>query len=138
MENVYPKSGAGHLVLRLYYPEYFRPIQLANRPTVIYHDQIYRLWILLGAALAFLFFACLINFNATSLHGFYRRRIQRVFLVRHANPDDEDEHREIALKDMTNADEGYPYHILRDVREVPGGSFDGCGSPRRVGVYWGA
>jgi hypothetical protein len=122
MKKVYHKSGAGHLLLRLYYSDHLRPIQLANRPTVIMQDQLTRCWILLISGVIFFFFGAVVNFNNTSLHGFYRRCIQRGFLCRHASTDDEKEHRQIALKDMTNTDEGYPYHILTGCVEIETGN----------------
>jgi predicted acylesterase/phospholipase RssA len=118
----YTKSETGHALLRLFYPTYLRPIRFANRPLVIGPDQWVRLWILLSSGVVFLFFGSVINFNGTSMHGFYRRCIQRAFLVRHANTDDDREHREIQLTQMSNTEEGYPYHILSGCVEVNTGS----------------
>ncbi len=118
MTNEFKRHTANHLLLRLFYPTHLRPIQLASRPIVIIPDQKVRLWILLGSGLAFFLLGSLINFNWTSLHGFYRRRIQRTFLVRHAMSDDDKEHREIDLKALANTLQGYPYHILTGTVEL--------------------
>lgn len=115
--GIQPKA-AGHLLLRLFYPQDFREIQFVSRPLVITADQECRLWILAGSTLFFLFCGALIDFNYTSLHGYYQSRLQRAFLVRYPPEEDGAEHRDLPLAAMKNVEEGEPYHILSGAVET--------------------
>jgi hypothetical protein len=115
--GIQPKA-AGHLLLRLFYPENFREIQLVSRPLVIAADQNYRGWLLVGSFLFFLVCGWLIDFNYSSLHGYYQSRLQRAFLVRYPTEDDGAEHRDLPLAALKNVEEGQPYHILSGTAEI--------------------
>jgi hypothetical protein len=103
--------AAGRLLLRAFYPAEFRPVQFVSRPLVIKEDQRWRGYLLLGTGLAFLACGLGVNFNHTSMHGFYRSRLRRTFIVptRAAGKAKE---RDVSLADLKNTEEGLPYHLL--------------------------
>jgi hypothetical protein len=115
--GIQPKA-AGHLLLRLFYPESFREIQFVTRPLVIAADQEFRGWLLFGSFVSFVVCGFLIDFNYTSLHGYYKSRLQRAFLTRFKPDAEGDEHRDLPLAAMKNVEEGQPYHILCGTAET--------------------
>jgi hypothetical protein len=108
----------GHLLLRAFYHDYLRPVMFVSRPIVIEADQTHRLWILLISGGIFIVSSCLINFNWTSMHGFYRTQLSQVFIAPaevttgHALS--------LPLQDLVNTSEGLPYHLLSGSVEIQG------------------
>ena len=115
--GIQPKA-AGHLLLRLFYPEDFREIRFVSRPLVIEADQEFRGWLLIGSFLFFVACGSLIDFNYSSLHGYYQSRLQRAFLVRYSPVAEGDQHRDLPLAALKNVEEGQPYHILCGTAET--------------------
>jgi hypothetical protein len=107
----YSAPAAGHLLLRAFYPTEFRPVRFVSRPLVIKDDQWWRLKLLVGTGLAFLVCALGINFNHTSMHGFYRSRLQRTFIVP-TRTGAAGKERDLLLGELKNTEEGLPYHLL--------------------------
>jgi hypothetical protein len=116
----YSDQAAGRLLLRAFYPAEFRPIRFVSRPLVIEDDQRCRGYLLLVTLLAFLACGLAVNFNHTSMHGFYRSRLQRTFIVpvRSAAQGKE---RDVPLAGLKNTEEGLPYHLLFGSVEVVSG-----------------
>lgn len=85
------------------------------RVVVIEADQKVRLWIVGGAALAFLVFGALIDINATSLHGFYRAQLAKAYVepLSQSEPD-------IPLTQLKNTEKGAPYHLLTGAQNLFG------------------
>jgi hypothetical protein len=124
VQDAYPPGfkplAAGHVLLRAFYPNEFRPVHFISRPIVICDDQWWRLRLIVCTALAFLLTALCINFNLTSMHGFYRSRLQRTFIVPTRTATD-GKKRDIFLGEIKNTDEGLPYHLLLGSVEVASG-----------------
>lgn len=116
----YSPRAAGHLLLRAFYPTEFRPVKFISRPLVIKDDQWWRGGLLLGTGLAFLVSALFINFNLTSMHGFYRSRLRRTFIVP-TRTEGKGKERDISLSELKNTEEGLPYHLLFGSVEVASG-----------------
>jgi hypothetical protein len=116
----YTDLAAGHLLLRAFYPDALRPIRFVNRPGVIKPDQWWRLGLLVVSGLGFLACAWGINLNHTSMHGFYRSRLQRTFIVPTSTRAGGKE-RDINLSELKNTAEGLPYHLLFGSVEVASG-----------------
>jgi hypothetical protein len=116
----YSDRAAGHLLLRAFYPTEFRPVRFVSRPLVIKDDQRRRGHLLLWTGLAFLVSTLCINFNHTSMHGFYRSRLRRTFIVP-ARTEGKGNERDISLGELRNTEEGLPYHLLFGSVEVASG-----------------
>jgi hypothetical protein len=106
----YDAQTAGHLLLRAYYPECFRPIHFVSRPLVIVPDQWRRLEWLGISLLVCLVLGLVINLNWTSIHGFYRAQLRKTFIV--SVPAEDGSPREPKLQELKNSEEGLPYHLL--------------------------
>ncbi len=68
------------------------------------NDQITRLCWAVGALLLFLVFGFTVDVNATSLHGFYRKKMEDEYVVQETSGE--------LMHEMNTTKKGGPYHIL--------------------------
>jgi hypothetical protein len=94
------------LLLEVSYPDEVYPLARVYRMNVIEEDQKARLGWLLGLFIVFVV-AGFVNFNATSLHSFYRDRLADMFLEPVANGD-----RTVRLENLSTTSHGGPYMLF--------------------------
>jgi hypothetical protein len=89
------------------YPSIFRPRSEVRRTVCIEADQWYRLIIFLVALGAFALFGAWVDLNATSMHGYYRNRLARIFVVPKTSKSPS-----VPISDLDTTKFGAPYHLI--------------------------
>jgi len=98
--------GFNLTILRRLRPACFYTEDKAYRWLVIAGDEMTRVWIFALSSLVFVLSGLCINFNTTSLHRFYRNRLQHAYLSPQLPGGDR------LLHDMKTTERGHPYHLI--------------------------
>ena len=108
------RARAARILLEGRYPKYIKQRSVGGVMLTWYHDQATRFNWAVGATLWFLVSGLIVNMNATSIHGFYRRKIAECFVD---HPDQGDAQFNSAkpadlLSDLDTVKHGGPYQIF--------------------------
>lgn len=89
------------------FPDIFRSRTSVKRTVCIDADQWHRLAIFLVALASFALFGAWVDLNATSMHGYYRNRLARIFVVPKTNKSPS-----LPISELNTTDYGAPYHLI--------------------------
>jgi hypothetical protein len=92
------------LILEATYADFLEQRSKSGYKLNWWDDQERRLWWMLGSLGVFLLLGATVNLNGTSLHGFYRKKVEDAYVVRHTEGR--------LLKDLATCSKGGPYHFL--------------------------
>ncbi|MFO0907072.1 MAG: hypothetical protein U0794_01680 [Isosphaeraceae bacterium] len=94
-------------ILKAYYSKQVADKSFIFARVVLDHDQEARLSLAVWAGVLFLISACVVNLNATSMHGFYRNRLSKMWLTSLPGMG-----RTIPLARLETTARGAPYHLF--------------------------